>query len=486
LSNKITVLIVDDQAAGREVLEAVLDGQGYELAFAENGLSALAHAETLLPDLILLDVMMPDLDGYEVCRRLRSNPALAEVPVVMITALDDDAAIVRGLEAGADDYLAKPIRRNELRARVRSIARLNRYRKLENQRRQIDWIVEQAREGFVLLTSEDEVTYANPPAQGWLGLAAAPAGRTDFLELARGQHYRLEPSDNWKSWPADTDQPRYLVGGPGQASAQWLSVELLQLPSPDIAQRLVRLRDVTVEMAAQRDLYSFHSALQHKMRTPLIAIVAGLDLMAHQAGKLSSADMSDLATGALRGAERLQNEIQDILQYLNPHQAGLNGPESKAADVAELAAQIAADLALDPLAITIAPDLPQKSLALSRQAMELILSELLENCKKFHPNHKPAVALTLAAGGPEALAFSLRDDGRHLSAMQLARAWQPYYQGEAVFTGETPGMGLGLPLVARLVWETGGRCRMTNRSDQPGIVVELLLPYGTDESAPIR
>ena len=127
------ILIVDDDSRGRETLEAVLTGLGHNLHFSDNGLDALKQASILQPDLILLDVMMPVMDGFEVCRRRRADHLLADVPVVMTTALDDKASRLEGIEAGADDFITKPIDRMEIRARVNTIIRLNRYRKLMKQ-----------------------------------------------------------------------------------------------------------------------------------------------------------------------------------------------------------------------------------------------------------------------------------------------------------------------------------------------------------------
>lgn len=127
------ILIVDDEPRGLEALEAMLTGLGHTLHFANNGLDALKQASVLPPDLILLDVMMPGIDGFEVCRILRTDPILADVPVVMTTALDDKKSRVQGIEAGADDFITKPIDRLEIRARVNTIIRLNRYRKLMKQ-----------------------------------------------------------------------------------------------------------------------------------------------------------------------------------------------------------------------------------------------------------------------------------------------------------------------------------------------------------------
>jgi two-component system cell cycle response regulator len=147
MQTKSTILIVDDEPTGRQLLEDLLMPQGYDLVFACNGAEALAKAAEAPPDLILLDVMMPDMDGFEVCRRLRANPALAEVAVIMLTALDDRDSRLCGLEAGADDFLTRPIDRAELRTRVRTITRLNRYRRLLAERSKFDRIVENAPDG---------------------------------------------------------------------------------------------------------------------------------------------------------------------------------------------------------------------------------------------------------------------------------------------------------------------------------------------------
>ncbi|HWQ46870.1 MAG TPA: response regulator [Longilinea sp.] len=129
-----TILVVDDEISGIETIMAILEGQGYQLESAANGYEALERAEQLTPDLILLDVMMPGMDGFEVCRQMRNSHRLAEVPIIILTALDDRTAMLHGLEAGADDFLTKPVDRQELRARIRTITRLNRYRSLLEQR----------------------------------------------------------------------------------------------------------------------------------------------------------------------------------------------------------------------------------------------------------------------------------------------------------------------------------------------------------------
>jgi serine phosphatase RsbU (regulator of sigma subunit) len=118
------ILIVDDDISGRDILQARLSTQHYDFISATDGETALAMIEDQEPDLILLDVRMPKIDGIEVCKRVKSNPHLPFIPIIMITAMADSRDIVAGLDAGADEYLTKPYNHSALVARVKSMLRI--------------------------------------------------------------------------------------------------------------------------------------------------------------------------------------------------------------------------------------------------------------------------------------------------------------------------------------------------------------------------
>ncbi|HVO94655.1 MAG TPA: response regulator, partial [Terriglobales bacterium] len=112
------ILAVDDNKQNLTLLERALTSAQYEVITAEDGPTALKLIDSEAPDLVLLDVMMPVMSGYEVCKRIRANEATCLLPVVMLTALTDVADRIRGIEAGADDFLSKPVNREELLTRV--------------------------------------------------------------------------------------------------------------------------------------------------------------------------------------------------------------------------------------------------------------------------------------------------------------------------------------------------------------------------------
>jgi K+-sensing histidine kinase KdpD len=120
---------------------------------------------------------------------------------------------------------------------------------------------------------------------------------------------------------------------------------------------------------------------------------------------------------------------------------------------------------------------------LSKAALEIMLWEIIGNAKKFHPQQQPAIEVTAAYENAGEVTIQVSDDGLTLSPEQVAQIWLPYYQGEKYFTGQVEGMGLGLSLVATIVWGIGGRCRLYNRVGRPGVTIDLSLPCSPGTTA---
>lgn len=477
-----TILIVDDEQYGRDTLEGLLYGRGYELVFAHNGPEALAKAEVTTPDVILLDVMMPEMDGFEVCKRIRATPHLAEIPIILLTALGDYNSRLMGIKAGADDFITKPFDAIELRARIDTTTRLNRYRRLKEQRARFEWVVEQADDGYLVVNEQDKILYLNSMAHLYLGLLADPAHPVagSFLEIAHEQ-YQSQPAELWATWPAvpnrDLTAPRYLVRPEtSTAEAFWLLVTVFEGPAKEDTGRIIRLRDVTQQMVLQRDMRGFHLSVLHKLRTPLTIASSSLQLLVEHAAQLSVEEIINFSKTAFLGLRRLHNVVEDVLQYA--HLPALSSPHSgfRLDQTHKLLTRISMALDLQYISLSGLDHLEKKQLKLSKQAIELIFFEILENAKKFHPAKNPVVDICFAYQNEQTVIIKISDNGLTLSPEQLDQVWTPYYQGEKHFTGEMEGSGLGLSTVALLVWSAGGQCAIYNRPTEAGVTIELSLP----------
>jgi len=481
MHKKSCLLIVDDDEQGREALRILLAREDYQLAFAANGEEALQLAAELMPDLILLDVMMPGMNGFEVCQHLRVHSQLAEVPIIMLTAITDRKTRLSGIEAGADDFITKPFDKVELLARVRTITRLNRYRHLLAERTRFEWSVEQSEDGYLLLDQNDVIQYANSGARFYLGLLNENALSEKFLKHIEKENLRCEPIAAWKNWPKSNvgSMPRYLVRPESnQHPSLWLQVDLLD--SHGSRGQLVHLRDISEQMNLQRQMWTFQTLVSHKLRAPLNGLV-GLQILEHTKMDLASKQANSLIKIARESAKRLQDQILDILRYVDSSQLLFQRDNVfNLFNLSSLINEIKKDLEIETVSVSIANTLVDKSLAFSAQGLELVLRELFTNAKKFHPQHSPAINVSVTLQNHKTLLLSVSDNGQSLPPQEIAKVWTSYYQSEKYFTGEVKGMGLGLPMVSRLVWSSGGSCRLYNCEDQPGITIEITLPLLED------
>ncbi|WP_298816695.1 hybrid sensor histidine kinase/response regulator [Chloroflexus sp.] len=483
------VLIVDDDEQMRLLLIEIMAHLNLRLLAAQRGDQALQLARQYQPDLILLDVMMPDMDGFEVCRLLRDDPKLAQIPVVMITGLHDREAKLRGFEAGADEFITKPFDPGELQARINTVLRLNRYRRLLNEqarvnaeRARFEWVVEKSDNAYLIINRNDQIVYANPRARIYLGLGADEPLAQPFRALA-AHRYRLAPPEAWENWPDSTDLQRFLVHPETLRSAeQWLSVETAVVHPVD-DQIVVTIRDVTAQITAQRDMWTFHTVISHKLRTPLVSIIGGLNILHDNMDQIDRAIARNIASIALSGAHRLQHAIDDILHYVRSPGDAHHMDTCTVFDLPTLLSSLSQDLGMQTVSVYLDPALDTRRLRISRRSLEVVLRELCENAIKFHPNHSPGVTVRVDADlARDQVRLIFCDDGIHLPPDQLRKVWQPYYQAERSFTGQVEGMGLGLAQVARVILAVGGSYQMRNRPDRPGICVELRIPFAEEQA----
>lgn len=480
------LLLVDDVAANRETLIQLFGRDSYWFLEAVNGVEALALATANPPDLVLLDVMMPDLNGFEVCRRLRANPRLAEVPIIMVTVLDDKASRLAGIEAGADDFVSKPYDRIELRARVRSLTRLNRYRRLTEQRNQFQWVVEHASDGYALVNASDEILFANARARLWLGLSPEhAAGPRETFQAAAARSYHCEPAGLWRGWPtispATSTAARLLV----RSAAPPADPFFLEVSVHDNTEgRLLQLRDVTERLAARRDQCSFQIMVEQKVRAPLNVVLGALEQLTARPDGVSAPELTAFTALAQQGAQRFNAAFEDVLRFAESARRPAAGAGFPLAEIGDLVRRVADGLALGAVAISVDPGVCSAHLACDAEALSGVLFALLENARNFHPHRAPVLDVSVRSDRDGFVTVVVSDNGRSLSPEELAHVGRPFFQGANHFGDQTPGLGLGLAAVYLKIWHAGGSCRLRNRADGPGVRAELQWPVRNLATAP--
>jgi len=460
-----SVLIVDDQEIGRITLEGFLLPLGYELHFAANGKEALNMLTELRPDLILLDVMMPEMDGFEVCRRIRADAHWRDIPVILVTALDDRKSKIHGLESGADDFISKPVDWAELRARVRTTVELGRIRRQLQTQARFDWAIAQSSDGFMWLDEKGRIIGANSVAQTWLGIDANPG--CCLLKETR-EKFLLQPETTWAEL-AETDSKIILTlvrPETEHCMSQWLQLVLRSIPGtegePDTW--MAHLQDVTALQSRIQQMVTVLAFLSHKLNSPLASLSASLEMIALRTD--GDEKLQAFIHTATESVADLESETRQLLYLVEEFRGN--------------ASNVTARLTLDDLdaavdrvcgQVGLGQDQYSYTRSLTRippfrpVVVERILKLLLENAIKFHADGTPYVTITMQDEEAGSIRIEVEDDGPGIPPEFRKRAWQPLYQIDGVGAGTVAGMGVGLTLVANAVWRVGGRCWIENGTD---------------------
>ncbi len=476
-----TILVVDDDPLTLEMMQDLLSDAGHQVRVARDGFEALDQVAESPPDLVLLDVMMPGMDGITVCRRLRQDPRTRELPVVLITALTDRRDRLAGLEAGADEFLSKPVDPAELVTRVNTIVRLNRYRRLQRERAKFEWLVQSLDVGIVLLDDAGRITYANPCARQWLALEDEADESASFVTIA-ARHFQWRPEQSWDDLVASDFCPCFLVRPFSSAAPElWLRVEGQRLPAPDPDDPsvwAVRMTDVTAEQIRWRQANTFFDILSHKLRTPVTLALGSLEFVLDAPEEEREARIRETSYILMHGVRDLHHQLEEALAFVEAIEEPETDPPLSSAELDTLAKRLLAEAGIEPERYRVEIPLDLPPLRLGRLRMEVVLRQLIDNAVKFHPERSPRVEIVAQPRDAEVVRLSVTDDGSGIPPEEQDRVWQPFYQVDSQGTGQVPGLGLGLPLVASYVWSVGGDVGIESKLGE-GTCVWLDIPVAS-------
>lgn len=499
LSKKQTVLIVDDSPENIKVLVATLR-LDYNLAFAADGWKALELAVARNPDIILLDIMMPGMDGYEVCARLKSDSGTRNIPVFFITAMDDEQDETKGLELGAVDYITKPFSPAVVKARIkRHLERESLARRLKIAHQYVQNMLDSSIQMIVSLDSEEKIVKFNKTAEKIFGYSET--------EL-QGQEVALLYED-----PIEADKIREILRESGQFMGEvttrhrngkpfpsHLSVTLLRDENNKIIGALNSFRDISEEVAlrqakerVEKAKSAFIANMSHELRTPVNSIISVTRW-------LQTSDLTDEQQTFLESAQQsavmLRSLLDDVLDF-SKAAAGQLVLERHAFNLRDSLENVCVTLAISAFkkgvafAWDISKDIPINLLGDSIWLQRVVVN-LINNAIKFTQKGEivfkvwpepeassPELSAQTALENPVSLHFCVSDTGIGIPPEKQNEIFERFIQVDASTTRKFGGTGLGLAIAKELVTLMGGRIWVESIPDK-GSAFHFIARFGQD------
>ncbi len=496
-----TILVVDDNPSTLYATSRVLKGAGFRVVEASAGELALVMAEKEGVDLVVLDINLPDIDGFEVCRRLRAHERLASTPVIHLSAtFVKDTDKVQGLEGGADGYLTHPVEPPVLIATVNAFLRAQESERWRRQRElEFRAIFERALNGIALVSRELAFVDVNPamcdilqaPREAIVSRSlmdfALPERRDEAVEIFQ----RLESDGTWRGvFPlrAKSGATVFLDWNLSQHSApdRWLAVV------SDISARLAIEREreelLISERAARTDAEranrlkdDFLATLSHELRTPLNAIVGWAQLL--KLGQLDSTESQNAVEAIDRNAKAQAQMIADLLDVARISSGKIR------LDVQPVDPTAVVEAALEAVMPAIEAKDIRLTKAIDSQAtpvngdpgrLQQVVWNLVSNAVKFTPRGG-SIEITLERSD-SLIALSVTDNGQGISDELLPKIFDRFSQGDASTTRNEGGLGLGLAIAKQIVELHGGTIDVESPGKGKGATFRVFLPLASGKA----
>ncbi|MGH2457458.1 MAG: response regulator [Chloroflexota bacterium] len=498
------ILVIDDNPQNVALIRAQLERAGYAVSAATSGRPGIDIALAQPPDLILLDIIMPGLDGYEVCARLKAADLTRAVPIVMLTSLSDRADKIHALEVGADDFLSKPVDRAELLARARSLIRMKHLydelvrsgdevarqaELLAAEKSRVEAILYSMGDGVITTDCERRLTLLNPAAERICGVDfeavlggewADALGIRDATGHALGEH--LNPIQQVLRTGRQLEPCELTVWRPNGTP---ISISLAAAPVRRSGGATVGVvavfRDVTRQREVERMKDEFVGLVSHELRTPLASVFGYSELL------LLREELSEESRGFVetifKECQRLTELVNDFLD-LERLESGRITHHPRSLRLDEVIADVERSLKLQIGRRRLIRDFPSEPALVRADSQRLtqVLINLLSNALKYSPNDGDVTIRVRT--DDDAVVVSVQDTGLGLPPEAMDRLFTKFYRIERPEHQKISGTGLGLSICRHLVEGWGGRIWAESEGLGRGSAFSLTVPRASGMAVP--
>ncbi len=465
-----SIIVADDDPTNLQVLEYMLGGLGCEVRLTRSGEMLLKSVAFKQPDLILLDVHMPGLDGYQTCNKLKANEKYKNIPVIFVSAMNEEFSKVKGFKSGAVDYITKPFQLEELKAHIGVHLRLA---KQANELRNLQAAVEQSRTSILITDLHGIIEYANQSTAEISGYSMPEIVGHNPRVFKSDIHPNSVYQDLWQTisqgkvwngelcnrkkdgslfWELVVISP---VRGADGSFSRYVAVKEDVTTQRELREQLIRAKEQAE--AANQAKSSFLAMMSHEIRTPMNGVIGMIDLL--DQSHLDNAQKR-LTRIAKVSSMSLLHIINDILDF-SKIEAGRMKLESIPVDwrhiiddVAEMVSSALLDKGLQ-LYCFVSPEVPDRVKG-DQARLRQVLLNLLSNAIKFTHNSDDKfgqifVCLSLDRFKSNQLILEVEDNGIGISPTMLENLFQPFVQADNSTHRRYGGTGLGLSICNRLI-----------------------------------
>jgi len=408
-----SVLVVEDSATQRELLRHILEEHGYSVGVAANGVEALEALRTQRFSTVMTDIVMPKMDGFELCRRIKTDPQLGRMPVMLLTALSDPKDVIAGLESGAESFIVKPY-------------------KAEYLLRRLDYVL-----------SNQSIDRKRPDG----GVEILFCGQRHVIHSQRPQILDLLLS----TYEAAVDKNAELEKARQELKAANVGLE------ERVRERTARLQETN------QSLESFCYSIAHDLRSPLRAIQGYTAILLEDYGKVYDQDARDISQRVMASAKHMDRLIRDLLAYGRVSQAELPASRvSLEAEVDTVLKQLGRDI--DDRKAEVRVDRPLPEVNANATVLVQVLANLLSNALKFSKdNVPPRIRIWADQPAPARVRLHVQDNGIGIDQAHSSRLFGVFQRLHDA--KKYPGTGIGLVIVRKGIERMGGHVGFDS---QPG------------------